>query len=145
MVDSHKSGVIMKGKKTALITGASSGIGYELTRLFARDGYDLVLVARSEQQLVRMADELKAAHGTEVMVMRKDLSLSTAPGEIFAELEQKEIQVDVLVNNAGFATFGMFAELDLDTELQMMQVNMVTLTHLTRLLLPSIRLGAVSI
>src|SRR5579859_6296050 len=127
----------MKDKKTALITGASSGIGYELTRLFARDGYDLVLVARSEQQLVQLADELKAAYGVEVMVMKKDLSLSTAPGEIFAELEQGAVQIDALVNNAGFATFGMFAELDLDTELQMMQVNMVTLTQLTRLLLPS--------
>lgn len=127
----------MKGKKTALITGASSGIGYELTRLFARDGYDLVLVARSEQRLGQVAEELRAEYGSEVVVMKKDLSLSTAPGEIFAELEQEGIEIDALVNNAGFATFGLFAELDLDTELQMMQVNVVTLTHLTRLLLPS--------
>jgi uncharacterized protein len=127
----------MQGKKTALITGASSGIGYELTQLFARDGYDLVLVARSERQLVQMAEELKAAYGTEVKVMMKDLSVSTAPREIFAELEQENIEIEALVNNAGFATFGLFAELDLDTELQMMQVNMMTLTHLTRLLLPA--------
>ena len=126
----------MQSKKTALITGASSGIGYELARVFARNGYDLVLVARSEQQLVQLADELKATYGSEVVVMKKDLSLSTAPGEIVAELEQRVIAIDALVNNAGVGAFGMFTELDLDTQLRMMQVNMVTLTHLTRLLLP---------
>src|SRR5204862_5914993 len=108
----------------------------ELTRLFARDGYDLVLVARSEDQLVQIADELHTTYGVEVKVMKKDLSLATAPGEIVAELKQEDRQIDALVNNAGFATYGLFAELDLDTELQMMQVNMVTLTQLTRLLLP---------
>ena len=81
----------MQSKKTALITGASSGIGYELTRLFARDGYDLVLVARREEQLVQIADELHTTYGVEVKVMKKDLSLVTAPGEIVAELEQERV------------------------------------------------------
>ncbi len=126
----------MKQGKTALITGASSGIGLELARLFARDGYDLVLVARSQQQLMKLAEELQEKSSISVKVMAKDLSAASAPEEIYAELQQEAIEVDVLVNNAGFATYGMFAEIDLATELQEMQVNMVTLTHLTKLFLP---------
>jgi uncharacterized protein len=126
----------MNSNKTVLITGASSGIGYELTWLFARDGYNLVLVARSEQQLQHMANELQEVHGVSVKVIVKDLALACAPGEIFAELQRENIQVDILANNAGFGNYGLFAEQDLSTELQMLQVNMVALTHLTRLLLP---------
>ena len=122
--------------KTALITGASSGIGYELTRLFAKDGYDLVLVARSEKQLVELAKELQEKFGVAVRVMVKDLSQASAPEEVFNELQQEGVTVDVLVNNAGFATSGLFAEIDLEAELQEMQLNMVTLTHLTKLFLP---------
>ncbi|HCF86706.1 MAG TPA: hypothetical protein DEV72_16085 [Ktedonobacter sp.] len=92
----------MNSNKTVLITGASSGIGYELTWLFARDGYNLVLVARSEQQLQHMANELQEVHGVSVKVIVKDLALACAPGEIFAELQRENIQVDILANNAGF-------------------------------------------
>src|SRR5436190_607081 len=113
----------MASGKTALITGASSGIGYEFTKLFARDGYNLVLVARSEQQLHKLADELQEKHGIAVKVIAKDLSNANAPDEIFAELQQEGITVDALVNNAGFATYGKFAEIDLNAELQEMQVN----------------------
>ena len=126
----------MDYRKTALITGASSGIGYELTKLFAHDGYNLILVARNHKQLMQVADELKEKHGVSVKVISKDLSMASAPEEIFRELEQEAIEIDALVNNAGFATYGLFSETDLDAELQMMQVNMVTLTHLTKLLLP---------
>jgi uncharacterized protein len=122
--------------KTALITGASSGIGYELARLFARDGYNLVLVARNQKQLVQIADELKEKHGVSVKVIAKDLSAVSAPEEVFTELQQESIEIDVLVNNAGVATYGLFSETDLGAELRMMQVNIVTLTHLTKLLLP---------
>src|SRR5690242_1293556 len=122
--------------KTALITGASSGIGYELTGLFAKDGYNLVLVARSEQQLMQLAQGLKEKFGVSVRIIVKDLSQASAPQEIFDQLEQDGITIDVLVNNAGFATYGMFAEIDVATELQEMQLNMVTLTHLTKLFLP---------
>src|SRR5689334_5123910 len=125
-----------KSGKTALITGASSGIGYEFTRLFAKDGYDLVLVARSEKQLVQLAQELKERFGVSVRVIVKDLSNASAPEEVFNELQQEGITIDVLVNNAGFATYGMFTEIDLAAELQEMQLNMVTLTHLTKLFLP---------
>jgi short-subunit dehydrogenase len=126
----------MNSKKTALITGASGGIGYELAWLFARDSYDLVLVARNEQQLRHMANKLQEVHDITVKVMVKDLALACAPDEIFADLQHDNITIDVLVNNAGFGNYGLFAEHDLNTELQMCQVNMVALTHLTGLLLP---------
>lgn len=126
----------MSNKRTALITGASSGIGDELSRLFARDGYNLVLVARSEQQLLKMAEEFKKNSGTQTKVIVKDLSQASSPQEIFEELRAEDIHVDILVNNAGFATYGQFVQIDLETELQEMQVNMVTLTHLTKLFLP---------
>ncbi len=128
----------MQSGKTALITGASSGIGLELTRLFARDGYDLVLVARSQQQLQQLASELHEKFGITVKVIVKDLSVAGAPDEIFTELQQENVTVDALVNNAGYATYGLFSELDLDNELRMMQVNMVALTHLTKLFLPGV-------
>jgi uncharacterized protein len=121
--------------KTALITGASSGIGYELAKLFARDRYHLVLVARSEAKLRQIADEIAVQSGITVKTMAKDLSLANAPTEIFSELQQEGIKVDFLVNNAGFGTYGFFAETDLNAELQMMQLNMVALTHLTKLFL----------
>lgn len=122
-------------KKVALITGASSGFGLEYARIFAREGYDLVLVARSEPRLNELADELKSRHGTNSTVIPKDLNVPTAPDEIFAELQQQEIPIEALVNSAGFATYGAFAELDLAKELEMMQVNMTALTHMTKLFL----------
>ena len=122
-------------KQTALITGASGGIGYELAKLFAQDGYNLVLVARSGQKLTQIADDFKQKYGTAAKVIAKDLSIPTSPEEIFTELQQESIKIDVLVNNAGFASYGLFNEIDLTSELQMMQVNVVCLTYLTKLFL----------
>lgn len=124
-----------KRRKTALITGASGGIGYELAKLFARDGYDLVLVARSESKLGQLATELKERFSTSVIVLVKDLSKPSSPEEIFAQLQTQSVRVDVLVNNAGFGGYGLFSQTDLTMELEMMQVNMVSLTHLTKLFL----------
>lgn len=121
--------------KTALITGASSGIGYELAQLFAGDRYNLVLVARSADQLNQIANEFQKQFGILVKIIPLDLSLSDAPEKVFRELQTERIEIDVLVNNAGFATYGFFAEADLNTELKMMQLNMVALTHLTKLFL----------
>lgn len=123
--------------KTALVTGASHGIGYEMSRLFARNGYNLVLVARSEQRLGQISDEFKGAFGIKVKVLARDLSVEGAPDEIFAELERKAIPVDILVNNAGFQEYGLFSETDLHKELQMIQVHIAALTHLTKLFLPA--------
>ena len=122
-------------QKTALITGASGGIGYEFAKLFARDGYNLVLVARNEKKLIEIANKFKTMFGISVKVIAKDLASPTAPEEIFTELQKEGIKIQALVNNAGFATYGLFAETDLKTEVQMMQVNMACLTHLTKLFL----------
>lgn len=125
-------------KETVLITGASSGIGMELAKLFAADGSDLVLVARREERLNELAQELESEHGTQVHVLPKDLSKKTAPKEIFTHLNKEKIQIDVVVNNAGFGNRGTIAELDSDLQMDMVQVNVAALTHLTSLFLPGI-------
>ncbi|WP_438444723.1 SDR family NAD(P)-dependent oxidoreductase [Gorillibacterium sp. sgz5001074] len=121
---------------TALITGASGGIGLELAKLFARDGYALVLAARSEEALKRLAGELETTHGTRTLIIPADLSDPAAPAQLFEETERAGITVDVLVNNAGFAVFGPFAEADAKDTMDMIQVNVNALTHLTRLYTP---------
>ncbi len=126
----------ISNNKAALITGASGGIGLELARLLARDGYDLVLVARSENRLREIADELQNAHGIRALVLPHDLSLSTTPDAIFEALQTHKVQVDILVNNAGIGTYGPFAEIDWDKERDLLQINIVALTHLTKLFLP---------
>jgi short-subunit dehydrogenase len=112
----------------ALITGASAGIGLELARVFAREGYELVLVARNQKRLEEIANELKPAS---VQVIAKDLSLPDAPQEV----QRLVPRVDVLVNNAGFGGYGKFAETSLAEELNMMQLNMGALVILTKLYL----------
>ena len=125
--------------KTALITGASSGIGLELARLFAGDGYRLVLVARNRGVLRALGDELQAKHGIEVRVSPKDLAHPASPTELYQELQEAGIVLDVLVNNAGFGGAGPFLKTDWNNEAEMMQVNMVALVHLTKLFLPQVR------
>ena len=127
----------VRANPTALITGASSGIGYELTKLFARDGFNLVLVARNSMRLEKIADDLTREFKIGVIVIAKDLSEATAANEIYRELNNKAIEVNILVNNAGLNVYGPFSETDLQRELQMIQVNLVTLTQLTKLFLPA--------
>jgi short-subunit dehydrogenase len=124
------------GIETVLVTGASSGIGRELAKCFAAGGSRLVLTARNGNALQSLADELRGAHETEVTVLPADLSLFEAPKYIFAELQEKGIAVDVLVNNAGFGAWGLFAELPLQRQLEMLQVNLTAVTYLTGLFLP---------
>ncbi len=125
----------MSERKTALITGASSGIGYELTRLFARDGYDLVLVARRAEALDSSAMELRQRYGIRVTPIAKDLSEVSAANEIEQALESNAIAVDVLVNNAGVGLHGPFTQASLEDTLALLGVNIVTLTRLTHRLL----------
>jgi short-subunit dehydrogenase len=120
----------------ALITGASQGIGTELARLFAQHGENLVLVARDEIRLENIAAELSNRHGIKTRVLAKDLSKPAAPREIFEVLERDNIPVNYLVNNAGFGFQGPFAELALQGELDLMQVNMTALVELTRRFIP---------
>lgn len=124
------------GRQTVLVTGASGGIGLELARLFAGGGYDLVLVARSAGRLEEIAAGLRERHGVAARVLAKDLADPKSPEEVWRELAEAGVLVDVLVNNAGFATYGPFAEIDLGRELEELQLNVVTLTHLTKKFLP---------
>ena len=124
-------------RKTALITGASFGIGMEFARIFAREGYNLVLVARNADKLRQVASELEKAHGTRSLILAADLTEPGASAYVFDQTKRADIQVDVLVNNAGFGQYGMFAENDLEECLRQIQLNVTTLTHLTRLYLPA--------
>src|ERR1017187_5402878 len=123
-------------RKTALITGASFGIGLELARIFAREGYNVVLVARSADKLRQLASELDKAHGTRSLILATDLTEAGASAYVLDQTTRASIQVDVLVNNAGFGQYGFFAENDLEECLRQIQLNATTLTHLTRLYLP---------
>jgi uncharacterized protein len=120
-------------REVALITGASSGIGRELTGLFAESGFDLVLVARNEAALNELASQLTARHPVSVTVVPKDLSLPQAPEEIYDTLKQATLAVDVLVNNAGIQVYGALQDTDTAEQLRLIQVNLVALTHLTML------------
>lgn len=123
--------------ETVLITGASSGIGWELAHCFAADGSRLVLVARNTAALESLAQTLRQAHGIEVIVLTFDLAQPESPKRILAELSARKITVDVLVNNAGFGACGAFSELAVQGEIEMVQVNITALMELTARLLPA--------
>ena len=127
---------IMKTNPIALITGASSGIGLELAKLFARESHDVALVARSHDKLKDIAEDLQKTYGVQVKYYAKDLSISSSPEEIFEALQSEGGNIDMLVNNAGFGWRGEFAQMELTNALEMIQVNITALTHLTRLFLP---------
>jgi short-subunit dehydrogenase len=123
-------------KQAVLVTGASSGIGMELARQFAKDGYKLVLLARGRKQLDALAIELQERYKVEAQVLEADLCDPQASVTIVQELERRNLQIDVLVNNAGFGLLGPHATLDIQRQLDMVQVNISSLVHLTRLMLP---------
>jgi short-subunit dehydrogenase len=122
-------------QKYALITGGSSGIGLELAKLFAKDQYNLVLVARNTDELEKAATELKQS-GVEVVTIAKDLFKREAPLELHDELKAKGIQIDVLVNDAGQGQYGLFTETDLDRELDIIQLNIGATISLVKCFLP---------
>jgi short-subunit dehydrogenase len=121
--------------ETVLITGASSGLGGEFARLFAAEGASLILVARRADKLEALAAELRAQHLVNVRVVTKDLATATAARELFEELQ--EVAVDVLVNNAGFGERGSFVDLPLERQIEMVQLNTLSLMVLARLYLPT--------
>ena len=121
---------------TVLITGASSGIGLELAKLFAKDGNNLVIVARREELLNKIAGDLSNEFGVDVKVIAKDLTLENSAREIYEQLKDKDI--DVVVNNAGFGAVGPISELEYERQKEMVNLNIRALTELTRLFLPGL-------
>ena len=121
---------------TALITGASGGIGAELARLFAADGYDVLLVARRAEKLSALKTELEAAHHITVTTLAQDLTEADAAQAVFDFAQSQGIFVDALVNNAGFGDWGFFAQSDLQKQQKMLRLNIGALTELTHLFLP---------
>ncbi len=122
-------------KQTALITGASNGIGLELAKIHAQTGGDVVLVARSRDKLEQLAQEIEKEYGVKAWVIAQDLSQPNSAKAIFETTENMGITVDILINNAGFGGHGRFFERELIKEQQMIQVNISTLTELCHLYL----------
>jgi short-subunit dehydrogenase len=124
----------------ALITGASEGIGRELADVFAANGHPLIIVARNRERLAGLAAELEAKHKISVRIVCKDLAEPRSAFEVFDAV--KDLPVSILVNNAGFGVYGRFAETDLDQELKMLHVNLLSLVSLTKLFLePMLKRG----
>ena len=124
--------------KTALITGASSGIGKALAENFAKDGYHLVLAARSVAKMQALADDLQKRYAIAVTVIGADLETNDGAAKLHAEVKAREITISALANNAGYGSFGEFKDSALQTELAMMQLNMNTVVVLTKLFLPDL-------
>lgn len=123
-------------KKTALVTGASSGIGLELARECASNGHDLVVVARRKDRLQAFAETILNDFDVEVNVIVKDLSTDGSRKNLFDQLESQGIEINYLINNAGFGDYGPFVDSDLNRQIEMINLNVVALTELTRLFLP---------
>ena len=124
-------------QQTVLVTGASSGIGLELAKVFAQHGYAVLLLARSQAALETLAQDIRSQYKVGAEVLVADLRQPDAASQVLQELARRGLQVDVLVNNAGFGVLGALATSDLQQQSDMMQVNMLALTQLTRLLLPA--------
>jgi uncharacterized protein len=122
--------------ETALITGASSGLGWQYAKLFAKDKKDLALVARRRERLEALAAELSSAHGVKVHVLVEDLADPAAPSRISQEVQRRSLTIEYLVNNAGLGATGVFVQGDAPKQLEMVQVNVVALVGLTRAFLP---------
>ena len=119
--------------QTALITGASGGIGYELAKLFAKDHHNVVLVARGASKLAQFAEELQREFGISAKAVPLDLTAVPAPQFLFDQLQREGITVDILVNNAGYGVLGEFSKIPLEESLGQIHLNITALTRLTRL------------
>ena len=122
-------------RNTALITGGSGGIGLELSKLFASDGIDLMLVARNEEKLINIKEELETKNNIEVHILPIDLSVKNSPNKIFDFTKDNDLRIEYLINNAGFGHFGYFYDNDWEKEASMINLNITSLTHLTKLFL----------
>lgn len=118
---------------TALVTGASAGIGRALAEQFASEGHDVVLVARREERLQDLAETVEEAYGVAAHVVPADLSTRDSRAALYDEVTERGLEVDYLANNVGIGTQGTFTDIDLDRELDQVQLNVATPTHLTKL------------
>jgi len=123
----------IKFMKTAMITGASSGIGLELAKIHAANGDNLVLIARSTDKLAALKTDILSKHKIQILLIEKDLSKTEAAQEVYDSVKSNGIAVDYLINNAGFGDYGLFAETNWEKELQMVNLNIITLLHLSKL------------
>lgn len=121
--------------RTALITGASTGIGYELAKLFAGDSFQLVIIAKDRDRLKKARDGITSKYNVNVIAIVQDLSLPDAPQKIYNELQKQEISVDVLINNAGIGDFSDFADSSIEKNTQMIELNCNCTTKMTRIFL----------
>lgn len=117
-------------KRAVLITGASSGLGLEFAKLFAKDGYNLVLTARNEGRLYALKNEFETKYHVEVYVCVKDLSADNSALDVYDYILEKGIRIDILINNAGFGDYGKFVASDLKKQTEMVQVNAVAVMQL---------------
>lgn len=123
-------------RKTALITGASSGFGYEFVKLFVKDNYDLILVARNIEKLEEIKKEFSSA---KIIAIQKDLTQINAVKELYKEIKEKGLNIDVLINNAGFGLLGEFSNLEADRQINMINLNVTALTELTHYVLQEMK------
>jgi len=130
----NEKGQEESGNKWALITGASAGLGVDFAHVFAEHGFNLVLVARREDRLKKLSEEIVSMHACQCKVITSDLAQASAPSDIVARLNDDNINIDVLVNNAGFAVPKKFSEADWQQHADMIQVLSTSVLHLTHLL-----------
>ena len=123
-------------KKTALITGASGGLGKEFAKIHTKNGGDLVIVARSKNKLLKLKEQLEKKHGVHVSIIEKDLTEPNAAQEVYNFVKFSKIEIDYLINNAGFGGIGKFHERAWAQDLAMIQLNIIVLIDLTRKFLP---------
>lgn len=122
--------------KTALVTGASSGLGVDFARQLARRGCNVILAARREDRLRQVAGDLQASYGAQTWIIPADLARPEGPADLYAETQRLGLQVDVLVNNAGFGLYGYHSEIAWEREREMLQVDVIAVAQLTKLCLP---------
>lgn len=120
-----------ESRSHVLITGATSGIGYELAKLFAKDGYNLILIARSKENLIKVKSQLEL-YKINVDILAVDLSKEDSCESVFTFVDEKNLHVDILINNAGIGTFGEFTSISMEKELDLININIKTLTQLTK-------------